>query len=129
MRYLTVDEVVLINHVLLKTYSPEELAGIKSVKLLDSAVNRPKQSALGNDAYSTVFNKAAALFESLAQNHVFQNANKRTAFVAMVQFLKYNGYNFVMTEKDATEFTISVVMHKLKFEQIAEKICNNCSER
>lgn len=59
---------------------------IKDVNLLDSAVNRPKQSAFGEDVYITICEKASALFHSLALNHAFHNANKRTAFTSMVQF-------------------------------------------
>ncbi len=122
MRYLTEEELVLINRMLIKKYSPHEKAGILSSDLLDSAVNRPRQSAFGEDAYKTIYEKAAALFESLAQNHVFNNANKRTAFAGMVQFLRYNNYRFVMEPEDAVAFTIAVVKHKYKSERIADII-------
>ncbi|WP_081804155.1 Fic family protein [Geobacillus thermocatenulatus] len=48
----------------------------KFPKLLNSAVNRPKQSAFGQDADPTLWLKAAALYASLCQNHPFHNANK-----------------------------------------------------
>ena len=44
-------------------------------------MNRTKQSAFGEEAYPSIFEKAAELFESLAQNHAFHNANKRTALL------------------------------------------------
>ncbi|WP_420850670.1 type II toxin-antitoxin system death-on-curing family toxin [Paenibacillus lutrae] len=59
-------------------------------------------STFGKDAYPTIWNKAAALFEPLGQNHPFQNANERTAFTALLIFLRYNGYHFKMPPK-ATE--------------------------
>jgi death on curing protein len=31
----------------------------------------------GEDAYPDIYSKAAALFESIAKNHAFENANKQ----------------------------------------------------
>lgn len=119
MRYLTFEEVVSINKYLIQRFSPQEQTGVKSPELLDSAVNRPHQSAFGEDAYKTVFEKAAALFESVAQNHAFQNANKRTAFMALTQFLSYNGYDFGMkTQKEQADFTVDVVNKRYSFAQL-----------
>ncbi|MEK5324553.1 type II toxin-antitoxin system death-on-curing family toxin [Aeribacillus sp. FSL M8-0254] len=129
MRYLTVEEVVAINFFIIGKYSPNELKGIKEHALLESAVYRSQQSVFGKDAYPTIFEKAAALFESLAKNHCFHNANKRTAFVALVQFLKYNGYYFTMPQDDAIEFVVDVVNHRYSFEQIVVTIKEYAFER
>jgi death-on-curing protein len=57
-----------------------------------SAVNRPRQSAFGQDAYPTLFSKAAALMQSLAENQAFLDGNKRIAWIATKAFLHLNGY-------------------------------------
>ena len=121
-RFLTPEEVIAINLYVIQEFSPAEQSGVKFPDLLDSAVNRPKQSAFGEDAYPTVFAKAAALLESLAQNHVFHNANKRTAFLSALQFLSYSGYAFAMDQKQAEDFAVDVVNHKYTFEQLADMI-------
>ena len=72
--YLTTNQVIAINTVRIRLYSPDEPLGVKDPNLLDSAINRPKQSVFGSDAYPTIFEKAAALFESIAKNHAFHNA-------------------------------------------------------
>lgn len=118
IRYLSVEEVTAINVAMIQKYSPGEQIGIKSQPLLEAAVYRPQQSAFGEDAYPTIFEKAAALFESLGQNHPFHNANKRTAFTAMVMFLRYNGYVFKMGQKQAEDFTVSMVEHAYSFEEL-----------
>jgi death on curing protein len=120
--YLTEQDVELINHTVIEMFSPGEILGVKDRSLLQSALARPQQSVLGEDAYKTIFQKAAALFESLAQNHAMHNANKRTAFTALDHFLYYNGYEFRMDPNDAVEFTVDVVLKKIPFEQLAEKI-------
>lgn len=111
-----------MNFFIIEKYSPREMKGVKEKSLLESAVYRPKQSVLGEDAYPTIFEKVAALFESLAKNHCFHNANKRTAFVALIQFLKYNGYRLVMPQDEAIEFVVDVVNHQYCFNEIVAKI-------
>jgi death-on-curing protein len=126
IRFLTVQEVIAINVVLIRKYSPGEQIGIKSNGLLESAILRPQSSALGDDTYPTVFHKASALFEYLGQNHPFQNANKRTAFTALVIFLQYNAYRFVMDQKAAEDFTVDIVNHKYVFDKLAGIIHEHC---
>ncbi|MBA2878584.1 death-on-curing protein [Anoxybacillus kamchatkensis] len=118
MRYLTVEEIIAINFFIIEKYSPREMKGVKEQSLLESAVYRPQQSVFGEDAYPTIFEKVAALFESLAKNHCFHNANKRTAFVALIQFLKYNDYRLVMPQDEAIEFVVDVVNHRYSFNEI-----------
>lgn len=118
-RYLTVQEVIAINMAMIQKYSPGEQIGVKTSSLLESAVLRPMSSAFGEDAYPSIWDKAAALFESLGQNHPFHNANKRTAFTAFLIFLRYNGYHFKMDQKAAEDLTVDMVNHKYSFEQIA----------
>lgn len=125
-KFLTEEEVIAINLYVIREFSPEEQSGVKFPDLLNSAVNRPRQSAFGEDAYSTMFAKAAALFESLAQNHAFHNANKRTAFLSLLQFLRYNGYTFTMEQGQAENFVVDVVNHKYAFEEIASMIESCC---
>src|SRR5690625_2497201 len=113
MRYLTYQEVAAINQYVIMQFSPTEQIGIKSPDLLDSAIHRPQQSAFGVDAYQTIFEKAGALFESIAQNHAFHNGNKRTAFLSLTQFLFYNGFGFKMNTQIAqANFTVNVVNNK-----------------
>jgi len=44
----------------------------------------------GQEAYTDLFGKAAALLQSLAINHPFIDGNKRTAWVSCVVFLAMN---------------------------------------
>lgn len=106
--YLTEEDLILTNTMLIKKLTPGERIGVKEPSLLNSAVNRPRQSAFREDAYKSIFEKAAALYQSVAQNHAFFNANKRTAFVSLVTFLRRNGVDFKTTSKDAVEFTVLI---------------------
>lgn len=122
VRGISLQEVVAISVAMIQKYSPGEQIGIKSQDLLESAIFRPMQSGFGEEASPSIFEKAAALFESLGQNHAFQNANKRTAFTALVMFLRFNGYWLKMDQKHAENFTVAMVEHKFTFMQLAEII-------
>jgi death-on-curing protein len=122
IRYLTVQEVIAINVAVIQKYSEGEQMGVKSASLLESAVVRPQSSAFGENADPTIFDKAASLFQSLGQNHPFQNANKRTAFTALLIFLRYSGFHFRMDKKAAEDFTVDMVNHKYSFEELVTTI-------
>lgn len=126
IRYLSIQEVIAVNLAMIQRYSPGEHAGVKDPRLLESAILRPQSSTFGNDAYPTIFEKAASLFESLGQNLPFRNANKRTAFAARVIFLRYNGLNFKMNTKNAEDLAVDMVNHKYTFEELAAIIQSHC---
>lgn len=120
--YLTTNQIIAINTIQIRLYSPDEPLGVKDPNLLDSALNRPKQSVFGEDAYPSIYEKAAALFESLAKNHAFHNANKRTALASLIVFLKINHYNWTMGIEEEQDFIVDVVNNKYVFEEIVSII-------
>ncbi|MEH7494258.1 type II toxin-antitoxin system death-on-curing family toxin [Neobacillus niacini] len=109
VKFLTEHQVIFLNMHQIRLYSPKEQLGVKDEGLLSSAVNRPKQSAFGEDAYPSIEEKAAALFESLLKNHCFHNANKRTAFASLYMFLRQNGFRLVVNPKKAEDFCVQIV--------------------
>ncbi|MGG3467474.1 type II toxin-antitoxin system death-on-curing family toxin [Neobacillus pocheonensis] len=109
VKYLTEQQVIFLNMHQIRLYSPKEQLGVKDETLLNSAVNRPKQSAFGEEAYPTIYEKAAALFESLLKNHCFHNANKRTAFASLYMFLRQNKYRLIVHPKRAEDFCVQIV--------------------
>lgn len=125
-KYLNIEEVILFNHLLIEGHGGQEQSGVKDLNMLESAIERPKQTVFGEDAYPTVFLKAAALFESLAKNHSFHNANKRTAFLSTVTFLSLNGYEFEMSQKQAEDFTVNVVLHVYTLQELADILQQHC---
>ncbi len=60
--------------------------GVRDQGLLEAALYRPQTGY-----YADLIEEAAALWESLAQNHSFVDGNKRTAFAATYTFLAING--------------------------------------
>lgn len=129
VRYLNDREVIFINAAVIKRYTPEEQIGVKDTNMLFSAIERPKQTVFGKDAYPTIWLKAAALYASISQNHAFHNGNKRTSFACMKQFLWVNGYQFKASQKEAEDYTVYLVVEKPKIEDIADWIEKHTESR
>ena len=99
--------------------------GLRDSGLLESAIARPFQTFGGEDLYPSVFEKAAALGESLIINHPFIDGNKRTGAVAMSALLEDEGLIFSAEEEDFYNFVISISTREKKFDEIVEWLKKN----
>jgi death-on-curing family protein len=90
---------------------PVGAGGCRDINLLESAVARPFQSAFGEDAYPTLLEKAVAFFHSLNSNHPFHDGNKRTAIIALDDFLVANGYIQDLSNAEIYDLAILVASH------------------
>ena len=79
----------------------------------------------GEDAYSNLELKAAALFSSLAQNHPLFDGNKRLSWILTLAFLRLNGYRVVMENDDAFDLVLQVTQRHLELDQIAAVLVRN----
>jgi death-on-curing protein len=70
------------------------------LNLLESAAEQPFQAGWGEEFYPSIYDKAACLFFSIAGGHIFRNGNKRTAVLAIDQFLMANGIYLLMSNPD-----------------------------
>lgn len=84
--YLTVDQVIMLHAKMIELYGGTY--GVRDISLLDSALQRIKSGY-----YENKIDEAAALMESLANNHPFIDGNKRVAFAAVDIFLRGNNYS------------------------------------
>ena len=92
--YLEIEDIVEIIRTL-------GVGPIRDIGLLDSAVNRPRSSAFGEDAYETLGLKAAALLHSMTKNHALVDGNKRLAWLSTVVFCDLNGFSPDLKDDDA----------------------------
>lgn len=118
-----------LNKTIIESYSLGEIIGVKEADLLDSALNRPFQTMFGESLYKDIFEKAVALFESIAKNHCFHNGNKRTAFVCMTYFLFINGHVCVMNEQKAADLTVNFVVGELSFQEVVQLVKSHSYHR
>ncbi len=95
--YPTSEEVIYMHDQCIKQFGGT--SGVRDRGALESALRRPQ---VGH--YVDCVAEAAALFESLSQNHPFIDGNKRTAVAVTVVFLRVNGYSANFDDLEAYEF-------------------------
>ncbi len=83
--YPTVAEAIEIHRQLIDEFGGSH--GLRDQGLLEAAIFRPQTGY-----YDDLIHEAAALMESLANNHPFLDGNKRTSFALTDTFLRVNGY-------------------------------------
>src|ERR1700687_5496390 len=115
--YLTIAEVLAMHTDQIERYGGSH--GVRDPGLLEAALYRPQTGY-----YADLIEEAAALWESLAENHAFIDGNKRTAFAGMYTFLAINGarlpadaeepYAFVPALYDANQFSFDKLVPWLR---------------
>jgi death-on-curing protein len=93
--------------------------GVRNLGLLESAVAHPQATFDDLELYPSLFLKAAALLDSLVNNHPFIDGNKRTGIVAAALLLKINGFRLVVTNTELEKFTLQVATLHLPLTEIA----------
>ncbi len=86
IEFLDLDDLVGLARDLLGDPPP-----IRDIGLLGSAAARPQTTAFGEDAYPDLLSKAAALLQSIVNNHALVDGNKRLGWLAIAVFLELNG--------------------------------------
>lgn len=102
--------------------------GIRDPKALQAAIQRPFSTFDGKDLYPTIYDKAAALVESLVKNHAFIDGNKRIGYVMLRFYLIESGYDLSASQTDKYNFIIEISKGNLNFEGIKEWIVRNACQ-
>jgi death-on-curing protein len=90
-------------------------AGVRDMGLLESVLVRPQTGY-----YETLSMQAAALFQSLCQNHCFVDGNKCVALGCTAIFLRMNSYRLsVSTDHGETFLVDDVIQNRIAIEDIA----------
>ena len=83
--YVSTADALFFHQQLIQRYGGA--SGVRDLGARESALHRPQTGY-----YDTLVDEAAALLESLVQNHPFVDGNKRVAFAVVDVFLRINGY-------------------------------------
>ena len=117
--YLTAFEVLAIHEDQIARYGGA--LGLRDQGLLEAALSRPQTGY-----YADLIEEAAALWESLAQNHPFIDGNKRTAFAVTYTFIAINGGR-ITAEADET-YAFIIGLHetgRFDFERLTQWLRRN----
>jgi death-on-curing protein len=90
--YVSTADALFFHQQLIQRYGGA--SGVRDLGALESALHRPQTGY-----YDTLVEEAAALLESLVQNHPFVDGNKRVAFAVVDVFLRINGYTISAESK------------------------------
>jgi len=104
------------------------LQGLDDEGLLLSALSRSENAYHYSDREPDVAELAAAYGFGLAKNHPFNDANKRTALIAMRLFLKLNGYDLAASPEGKYKTIILVDASDITEDQLAQWIRKNLKE-
>ena len=111
--YPTIQETLELHEQLIRRFGGS--GGVRDLGLLESALSRPQSGY-----YDTLSLQAAALLQSLIQNHSFMDGNKRVAFATTAIFLRMNGYRIKVEPGIGESFLIDEVIQKrIPIEDIA----------
>ena len=118
VEFLDLDDVVALAIALLGDPPP-----MRDVGLLGSAVARPQTTAFGEDAYPDIWAKAAALLQSIVNNHALVDGNKRLGWLATAVFLEINGVEISRASNDdVVVLVVDVAAGQHSVATIAERL-------
>lgn len=113
--YLTPEDLVHLAALLLGAPPP-----VRDMGLLGAAAARPQTTVFGEDAYPDVWEKAAALLQSIVKNHALVDGNKRLGWLATAVLLELNGIEAVRsTNDDVYDLVVNVAAGHDSIDRIA----------
>ena len=108
-RWLPIEVVIEINRNVVTTTGERHF--LRDLGLLDSALARPQNAFAYGEEDIVVL--AVRLLAGILQSHAFEQGNKRTSFVAMIQFLMINGYELAIEDSSPwADAVIELVEHR-----------------
>ena len=118
VEFLELDDLIDLARALLGDPPP-----IRDVGLLGSAAARPQTTVFGQDAYPDLIEKAAALLQSIVNNHPLVDGNKRLGWLSTAVFLEINGVPASHISNDAVyDLVIWVASTNPELNEIVEKL-------
>lgn len=100
--YVRTADALFFHQQLIQRY--DGASGVRDLGALESALHRPQTGY-----YDTLVDEAAALLESLVQNHPFVDGNKRVAFAVVDVFLRINGYTISADSKSIYDHIVGLL--------------------
>ena len=117
--FLDVDDVEALHDEMLGRYGG--LPGTRDANLLASALGRAQNRyTYGDPDTTSLFDLAAAYAFGIARNHPFNDANKRTAWGACLNFLDVNGARMPEQVERAVEVMVSLAAGEMDEDAFAD---------
>ena len=109
VNYLSEVDILTINaRIIQREGEKHQVSHVIDAEALHFLIEQPKQISFGQELYPTFSSKAGILLIKLIKKHVFDDANKRTATIAFLLFLKRNSYHLKCSWKELADYTLSI---------------------
>ncbi len=116
MKVLSKRQILLIHEQLIRETGGSQ--GLRDEGLLESAIAAPFQSFDGEDAFPSIYQKAARLGYGLIKNHPFVDGNKRIGTHIMLVFLALNDITLAYTQEELTQIILAIAASEKKYEDL-----------
>jgi len=120
--YLNFEEAVWLHAELMKSFG-ETRCGLNSRAMLESALARPVNEAIYNEA--DIIRQTASLYFGLVKNRIWRGGNKRTATTLIKRFLETNGCQPIWTLEKVMELGRNVDRDIWKVDEIENWLRDN----
>lgn len=117
--FLTVDDALEVARLVIG-----EPPRVRDFADLDAALARPQQTEDGQEVFPGIWDKAAALMESLGRSYALVDGNKRLTWNATWYFLGVNGHPLAepLDEDAAFQFMYELVRGRVTAAAIAQRL-------
>ena len=120
MNKISVEQVLQIHKTMLEKVGGK--AGVRDYNMLESALNVPFQTFLGEDLYPSIEQKAARLCYGLIKNHAFYNGNKSIGVLVFLTFLKINDIKVKFSDDELINIGFSIASDEMTCEELVKVI-------
>lgn len=124
MKYLTYSVIIALNTQILKELEgyPSKFQKVDGKNILEEIIKKAKSQP---NQYSA----AAFYLSEISIKHVFNSANKRTAYLAAHMFLQLNGITLNLTKEEAIQLSKDVRNGKYSLDQLTQYLTQNSTTK
>jgi len=118
MILLTVQRIILLHTLVIRETGGSD--GLRDLGRLEAVVASQNQEVFGEEIYTGITQKAAAIIRGIIADHPFVDGNKRTAMICGIVFMNSNGHIFKAKKRELEDFAVRVATDKLDIPNIAK---------
>lgn len=120
MRGISVKQILKLHEKMVAATGGSD--GVRSIDLLESAINNAYATFGGIDLYREIEQKCASVCFSIINNHPFVDGNKRMGIYIMLILLELNGITIKFTQEELITLGLGTAAGSLKQDDILKWI-------
>lgn len=126
MTSLTLEQLLEIHTIVVQETGGA--VGLRDLGRVEAALATQTQRVFGEELYTTLFEKSAALIRGIVADHPFVDGNKRTALLVGLTFLSLNNVQLVAKPGEIEDFAVRVATDHLDVPIIATCLKDHSNE-